>query len=30
MKDQDAYWIHKRDWDEVGERVLDKIKAKLT
>lgn len=29
MKDQDAYWIHKKDWDEVGPRVLDKIKDKL-
>jgi actin-related protein len=30
MKDKEKYWIHKKDWDEVGPRVLDQIKDKLT
>jgi actin-related protein 2 len=30
MKDRHYYWILKKDWDECGPRVLDKIKEKLT
>ena len=30
MKDKERYWILKKDWDEVGPRVLDQIKDKLT